>query len=55
MTKFQTAFTRCALRLLGIDWRELDLIWKEILSFVCTPIMFSFGFNRVAMPSSIAE
>jgi hypothetical protein len=53
--RFQRALVRCALRLIGISPEEVDQIFRDIMSFVCTPIMFSFGFNRVAMPSSIAE
>lgn len=38
----------------GISPEDLDLILKEVFSFVCTPIMFGFGFNRIAPTSYLA-
>lgn len=50
--KFETTLARVALRLFGISWKDLDEIFRDIMSFVCTPIMLGFGFNRIAPTSS---
>ena len=42
--KFGTALVRCLLRIRGVDWKELDEIWREI---------FSFGFIRFLIRTSV--
>lgn len=46
--KFRVALARILSRLCGIDPQELDLVFREAMAFTCTPIMFSFGWNRIS-------
>ena len=44
--KLKTALARCLLRLFGISAEELDIILKDAMSFVCTPIMLGLALDK---------